>query len=67
LASGRRHTLGELARDLGVSARTVARDAERLRLSGAPIRVIAGRGGGVDLAGSAMRKLSDAVAPRSAG
>jgi predicted DNA-binding transcriptional regulator YafY len=100
LASGRRHTLGELARDLGVSARTVARDAERLRLSGAPIRVIAGRGGGVDLehrgsvapiafdlpevaalmsslavlgptvsdsAGSAMRKLSDAVTPRSAG
>ena len=99
-ASARRHTLRELARDLGVSARTVARDAERLRLSGAPIRVVPGRGGGVDLehrasvapiafdlpevaalmsslavlgptvsdsAGSAMRKLSDAVAPRSAG
>ncbi|HEU4998750.1 MAG TPA: helix-turn-helix domain-containing protein, partial [Lapillicoccus sp.] len=42
-ASGRRHTLAELARDLGVSARTVARDVERLRLAGAPIDVVPGR------------------------
>ena len=48
-ASGRRHTLAELARELGVSARTVARDVERMRLSGAPIQVVPGRTGGVSL------------------
>jgi predicted DNA-binding transcriptional regulator YafY len=95
-ASGRRHTLAELGRDLGVSARTVARDVERLRLAGAPIDVVPGRTGGVSLpragspapiafdlpevaalvssltvlgptatasAGSAMRKLTDALSP----
>jgi predicted DNA-binding transcriptional regulator YafY len=41
--------LGELARDLGVSARTVARDVERLRLTGVPIEARRGRGGGVRL------------------
>ncbi len=41
--------LAELARDLGVSARTVARDVERLRLSGVPLRAQPGRGGGVSL------------------
>jgi predicted DNA-binding transcriptional regulator YafY len=46
-ASGRRHTLDELGRELGVSARTVARDVERLRQSGAPIDVSPGRAGGV--------------------
>jgi predicted DNA-binding transcriptional regulator YafY len=48
-ASARRQTLAELGRDLHVSPRTVARDVERLRLSDAPIRVVAGRGRGVDL------------------
>ena len=33
-ARGQRVRLGELARELGVSERTVARDVERLRLSG---------------------------------
>ena len=48
-ASGRRHTLAELSRELGVSTRTVARDVERMRLSGAPIHVAPGRAGGVAL------------------
>lgn len=98
-ASGRRHTLAELGRELGVSARTVARDVERMRLSGAPVRVTPGRAGGValerigtvatisfdlpevaalmsslavlgpsvsDSAGSAMRKLTDALSPEDA-
>ena len=46
---GERIQLGELARDLGVSARTVARDVERLRLSGVPLHAHPGRGGGVSL------------------
>ena len=46
---GRRIELAELARDLGVSTRTVARDVERLRLSGVPLRAHPGRGGGVSL------------------
>lgn len=95
-AHGERIRLEELARDLGVSARTVARDVERLRLSGVPLTAHQGRGGGVSLlptsaailivfdlpeaaalmsslavlgpsvsdsAGSAMRKLADALKP----
>ena len=45
---GRVH-LSELAHDFGVSARTVARDVERLRHSGVPLRTHQGRGGGVSL------------------
>jgi len=45
-ASGDRITLGALAAEFGVAERTVARDLERLRLSGVPIDVAAGRGGG---------------------
>jgi len=48
-ARGERMRLGELARDLGVSVRTVARDVERLRLSGVPLNAHRGRGGGVTL------------------
>jgi predicted DNA-binding transcriptional regulator YafY len=48
-AHGQRIRLADLARDLGVSARTVARDVERLRLSGVPLQVHQGRGGGVSL------------------
>lgn len=48
-AHGERIQLGELARDLGVSARTVARDIERLQLSGVPLTTHQGRGGGVSL------------------
>lgn len=48
-ARGGRIQLGELARDLGVSVRTVARDVERLRLSGVPLSAHQGRGGGVSL------------------
>ena len=36
-----------LADELGVTERTIARDIERLRHSGVPINVTAGRGGGV--------------------
>lgn len=46
---GERIQLGELARDLGVSVRTIARDVERLRLSGVPLHVHHGRAGGVGL------------------
>jgi len=48
-ARGARVRLEELARELGVSARTVARDVERLRISGVPLDVRQGRGGGVRL------------------
>ena len=48
-ARGERVRLGELARELGVSGRTVARDVERLRLSGIPVDAQQGRGGGVRL------------------
>jgi len=48
-ARGERIQLEPLARDLGVSARTAARDVERLRLSGVPLRAYQGRGGGVSL------------------
>jgi predicted DNA-binding transcriptional regulator YafY len=48
-ARGRRVQLSELAHELGVSERTIARDVERLRLSGVPLRTHQGRGGGVSL------------------
>jgi predicted DNA-binding transcriptional regulator YafY len=48
-ASGARVRLEQLADELGVSVRTVARDVERLRLSGVPLEVHPGRGGGVSL------------------
>jgi predicted DNA-binding transcriptional regulator YafY len=47
--SGQRMQLVELAHDFGVSERTLARDVERLRLSGVPLTVHRGRGGGVSL------------------
>ena len=46
---GERIQLGRLARDLDVSVRTVARDVERLRLSGVPLHAHQGRAGGVSL------------------
>lgn len=49
-ARGARLQLADLARDLGVSARTLARDVERLRDGGVPIAAHPGRGGGVSLA-----------------
>lgn len=49
-ARGEPVTLETLARELGVSARTVARDVERLRTSGVPLAVRRGRTGGVSLA-----------------
>jgi predicted DNA-binding transcriptional regulator YafY len=48
-ARGARLQLEQLARDLSVSARTLARDVERLRLSGVPIETHAGRGGGISV------------------
>lgn len=45
----RRMTMAELAGTLRVAERTVVRDVERLRLSGVPLLVTAGRGGGVEL------------------
>jgi predicted DNA-binding transcriptional regulator YafY len=48
-ARGRRLRLEELARELRVSVRTVARDVERLRYSGVPLVAHRGRGGGVSL------------------
>lgn len=48
-ARGERVELGQLARALHVSVRTVARDVERLRLSGVPLHARPGRGGGVSL------------------
>ncbi|GAA4884371.1 helix-turn-helix transcriptional regulator [Actinomycetospora straminea] len=52
-ARGARRRIGDLARDLGVSARTLARDVERLRDSGVPIVAHPGRDGGISLAGAA--------------
>ncbi|WP_219825316.1 helix-turn-helix transcriptional regulator [Nonomuraea typhae] len=49
-AGGQRVRLAQLAREQGVSARTVARDVERLRLSGVPLQTHRGQGGGVSLA-----------------
>ncbi|WP_322098498.1 helix-turn-helix transcriptional regulator [Nakamurella alba] len=48
-AAGGRIGLAELARELGVAERTVARDVERLRDTGVPLTVHRGRAGGVVL------------------
>ncbi|MEJ2871863.1 HTH domain-containing protein [Actinomycetospora sp. OC33-EN08] len=48
-ASRRRRTLRELADELHVSERTLARDVERLRDIGVPLVVTTGRHGGVEL------------------
>ena len=48
-AHGRRVRLGELAGDFSVSVRTVARDVERLRLSGVPLSTHRGHNGGVSM------------------
>lgn len=45
--------LGQLAEELDVAERTIARDIARLRHSGAPITVRAGRGGGAGIDRSA--------------
>lgn len=45
-ASPHRLTLRQLSDELGVAERTIARDIERLRHSGVPIRITQGRGGG---------------------
>lgn len=52
LGSPERMTLEALAWRLGASARTVARDLERLRESGVPIDVVPGRNGGARLSGT---------------
>jgi predicted DNA-binding transcriptional regulator YafY len=46
---GGRMQLSQLADELGASERTIARDVERLRLSGVPLHTHQGRGGGVSL------------------
>ena len=56
----RRIQLAELAHELGVSARTAARDVERLREGGLPLDVRQGRGGGV-----ALRATTGPVRPGS--
>lgn len=48
-ARGQRVRLRDLAHEYAVSTRTVARDVERLRLSGVPLEVHRGRGGGVSV------------------
>jgi predicted DNA-binding transcriptional regulator YafY len=48
-AHGERVRLEDLAREFGVSERTVARDAERLRTSGVPFDTRRGRTGGIRL------------------
>jgi predicted DNA-binding transcriptional regulator YafY len=48
-ARGTRLPLGTLADGLRVSPRTLARDVERLRISGVPIQTHRGRGGGVSI------------------
>lgn len=53
-ARGGRLRLAELARELRVSVRTIARDVERLRLSGVPLVAHQGRGGGVALLPTAV-------------
>jgi predicted DNA-binding transcriptional regulator YafY len=54
--SDRRHTAAELAAGLGVTARTVERDLERLRQTGIPLDGRPGRGGGVRLAVGRQRR-----------
>lgn len=63
---GQRLQLNELARDLKVSARTIARDVERLRLSGVPIRAHRGHGGGVSLLAPASAVTLELDVPEAA-
>jgi len=49
-----RLTFGQLALELGVTERTIARDVDRLRHSGVPISVVPGRGGG-----AAIERVAD--------
>lgn len=53
-ARGARLQLQELAFDLHVSVRTLARDVERLRGSGVPILTHRGRGGGISVASAVV-------------
>jgi len=48
-ARGGRVLLDQLAQDLHVSRRTIARDVERLRMSGVPLNTHPGRAGGIRL------------------
>jgi predicted DNA-binding transcriptional regulator YafY len=58
-ARGERVPLAALARALGVSERTAARDVERLRLSGVPLVTHRGSNGGVSLrSGEGTRVVS---------
>jgi len=58
-ARGARLRLAALAHELQVSARTLARDVERLRISGVPICTHQGRGGGVSIsAGGALAPIA---------
>jgi predicted DNA-binding transcriptional regulator YafY len=58
-ARGARLRLAALAHELRVSARTLTRDVERLRISGVPIRTHRGRGGGVSIpAGGALAPIA---------
>ena len=62
----RRIQLADLARDLGVSVRTAARDVERLRDGGVPLDVRQGRGGGVALRATAGPVLVELDLPEAA-
>src|SRR3954469_9306925 len=53
-----RITVGEVARELEVSARTARRDLEALGVAGVPVYSSAGRGGGWSLVGGARTDLS---------
>jgi predicted DNA-binding transcriptional regulator YafY len=53
-----RVTVGEVARELEVSARTARRDLEALGIAGVPVYSSAGRGGGWSLVGGARTDLS---------
>jgi predicted DNA-binding transcriptional regulator YafY len=53
-----RVTVGEVARELEISARTARRDLEALGLAGVPVYSTAGRGGGWSLVGGARTDLT---------
>ena len=53
-----RVTVGEVARELEISARTARRDLEALGIAGVPVYSTAGRGGGWSLVGGARTDLS---------
>jgi predicted DNA-binding transcriptional regulator YafY len=63
---GKRVQLAELAHEFGVSQRTLARDVERLRLSGVPLTVQRGRGGGVSVVPSRSRLTIELDLPEAA-